>query len=178
MNLLNVINDPQTLEQRNEAYRNMTVMERRVAIAKDALQWALNGHFNPLGCNGYVDWEWVPDIDTPPVGASIQPGMIEQFKENHNKCTVCGIGGLFLAKVLGYNNVNNIRSRADSGRAISSWIRSADCHIGLHDAFDSSTLDDIENYFESGQEGETDREVFISICRNIIDNNGKFTLEV
>lgn len=177
----------QNIQKRNETFEAMTMMERRVAVAKDVLAMVAEELIEPVK-GTYVAHMYV----TPEKkGCELQPYVLAELgKSKTYKCSCCAKGAFFLAKIAGYNNVaastglnamyptEPLGTRAEAGS-------------GIEDVFDRFTWDSIERYFEGwhcdndGWEEETERDEFlktphserlIAICNNIIENKGEFTL--
>lgn len=181
-------------ELRNEAYAKMSPTEKRVAIAKDTLAIVKVGGVN-VSTGHYVGL-CDEDVKIPESGSMRE--FLMQNAQALPECKVCAKGGLFLGKVLGYNQVEiescgvgHSDNNYVNGVWVTSGIEMSDPSQQLLDAFDKETLDDIESAFEREQYGlACDKAEFMyrdindpvirltKICENIIRNKGEFKIEL
>lgn len=167
------------IEKSNKAFEAMSPAEKRVAIARDAIERIKLGNVNPN--RGYLLRNVIHFIETSKDMKTIV---------NEESCTVCAKGGLFVSYVGRVNNFNTCDLDDDSECKTSRPMKK------LLELFTREQLDGIEVAFEEQSYSWTitghrefinncrsyqlnckissSYDAMLSICKNIIKNKGEF----
>ena len=144
--------------------------EKAVLIAQDVLKLLrTKKNLEVKTGNAYINTE----VELPE-GESLQDHLKTLWSK---PCEVCAKGALLLAKVDLFNKCkipgNNGYETGEIGLNDGQW-----CTSNLTDIWPGEILDQMEKWFESGPQGddESDADHLKSIMKNIIANNGEFTL--
>lgn len=162
-----------TRAERNKAFKKETAAQKRVSIARDALEWIKKGALIPRTGN------YVVPIDNR-IASDLAWSESAQLRDlNLGPCNVCGVGALFIAKAVRYNDAKPRDAQYP--------------HTNLLEYFSAKQLLLIENYFEgrdasplgdsaSSDDNRIERFAYhfktsvrlVHILENIIKNNGTF----
>lgn len=175
----------QEIEASNEAFNKMSKAEKRVQIARDCLKRIQLNQFNiHTGVTCWIDNNYDRNISNVSVKEILS-------KKRIPTCEVCAKGGLFLSYVGRVNDFTfgEIQNASSLHSTEMKKLREIFEDIQLEaieTAFEISIIsyqyideDDIDfitscaNY-RSRAELSEDVEAMISICKNIIKNNGEF----
>jgi len=178
--------------------KTLTISEKRVIIAKDALAQLKLGAYKPLSDNGYtpdldnIDFESIAESCTLLTGKKAKDVELKSYLDkivNKKKpCTVCAKGSLFISSVRKFNNFS-LQDASDANNEISHQADTVTQKL-----FGKANADLIEKYFEGWTRNwhnnltqeESDRieswkikypeddQRLEAILKNIIKNNGTF----
>lgn len=177
-------NKPEKQRPKKNAYistnfSKASSQQKRIMIAQDAIKRILAGQFIPAT-------DWFVIFDTK----NIQNQSVKEMVEKKEKCQVCAKGALFLSFIKNRNNYKTDRileagncveldsiemmmlSRIFSTKQLT-LIETA--YEGEHYCWNDRLTEDEEDacirYYSKYR---TSRDRLLSICKNIIKNNGEF----
>ncbi len=185
------------IQKSNKEFKRAGKKQKRVLAAKDAIRWTNLGLLNPSS-GSYLVIGAVLCIDRPPEWWDAQDqGEIqlhEQILERVEEpadCTVCGVGGLLVAKCMRFDKYA-VSYQFDRDMA----LETCEAGDGLADLFSNAQLALIECAFEQWTTANSEfgyiseeaqfkasefgfkyndaKERFIAIMRNIVKNEGTF----
>jgi hypothetical protein len=146
--------------------KKMTKPQMRVAIAKDAIAQILSKNFKPVANKSYVELD----------RAMTPESMVLLAEQRKLKCTVCGLGAIFISSIAKFDDVEIPRGAAGVKHFI--------CQISEKDHllkfFGADQISNIEKAFEGWEcyshisQIPNDRARLLVILRNIVRNDGKF----
>jgi hypothetical protein len=160
---MNIINK---IEKDNAAFEVMTNSQKRVAIAKDALQWIRLGALTPTK-GTYLRPQLHPTLALDyPERAAVQANTL-----NWGACQCCALGAIFISKVNRFDNC--------SAMDFQSFVGQSRMMDGIFDYID---LDRIETAFEGWADDmygwvkkyPDAKPRLMAILCNIIRNKGDF----
>lgn len=179
----------ETIKDRNEKFKKMTLSEKRIAIAKDVIENIESKKFVAKRGTYFVA-KTKEGVETNNVQLQelILCGDVEQ-------CTVCGIGAIFASKVCVSNDFKVNKKSLDVGYIV---LYDTDMISQLNEIFNEYELRYIEIAFEGILDMSIDNDVYfseketikamnfyetypdqtnrlIAIMKNIIKNDGVFT---
>jgi hypothetical protein len=146
-------------------FADMTRAERRVAIAKDVIEWVTAEKLDVLrGCYfGGQRPDWLPERSSREFPKSVAQRIV-------NDCFVCALGSLFLVKVMNHGHVTSDVVTFNRGEPELSRLS---IYEALEDCFSRWQLVDIEDAFEDGDEEDGDEEDrLLEIMQSIVDHKG------
>lgn len=176
------------MQKRNEAFAKLPREKQRVTIAKDVLLALKAGKFIPA--SKYLEfWDYFSNRSPNNILAPASTDLSHVLERT--KCTVCGIGSLFVAAVKRADNIQfNEVATGMSPYGASATIRRDRLTAYLQPYFTDGELGLIEFYFEGSNTGreasldglvakpdwlaKTPRGRMSAIMRNIIKNKGSF----
>jgi hypothetical protein len=171
----------ETVRKKNAKFGGMTKAEQRVAIARDALEWLKAGALIAQGST----YGYPVNRNLDPRNAAGSIRMDDQLRDvEMGPCRVCGLGALFLAKAVRFDDVT-VRDWCNGSRGV---------YEKLSQHFSRTQIAMIEVAFEENPsfsntltEADTRRALdfwkdsqidykgrLIAILRNIIQNGGEF----
>ena len=160
-----------------KTWDELTPAERRVAIATDAMQQAIN-HDIKLQHEAYF---YIYDED----GSS--QFLLEEDARAIGRCGVCARGALLVSRIAKFNSVThdqlNLTTRClatehflDGAFSLRDLER-IECAYEMNSCYatdDLHGIDGIRSCVRFGVMHKSSRDRFVAICQNIIDNNGDF----
>jgi hypothetical protein len=160
---MNIINK---IEKDNAAFEVMTNSQKRVAIAKDALQWIRLGALTPTK-GTYLRPQLHPTLALDyPERAAVQANTL-----NWGACQCCAKGALFVAKVNRFDNCSAMDFQGFTGQnLLMDGIFLRDEFDMIESAFEG-WMDDQWRWFKKYPNAKTR---MMAILRNIIRNQGDF----
>ena len=174
------------VEKQNAAFNRLTTLQKRVAIAKDAIAQIQSGKYKPT-TGKYIELN-----NSLKILGSGSKSLQDAFL-NATKCQVCARGALFVSQICKGNKC----SLSDIG------LHESDRYINLYNfkdheskIWDEETIYLIESCFEKremceessvaysdieaaihyGKSFKSAKDRLVGICQNIIDNKGKFII--
>lgn len=164
----------------NARFAKMTKVQKRVAIAKDALA-AIKAKVYVAEEGTYCN---VPALETlRRYGKADDAKLAEQLRDNMPQCECCAVGALFLSK-----------ARMADKVTVSDYLDTPDYWAQLEPYFKCDQLDLMEAAFEVedisrcrnmdaaeramkfGVRYELPRDRLVAILNNVVKNNGKFVV--
>lgn len=121
------------IQKRNESFKKETPAEKRVSIARDALEWIHAGALRPKA-GTYIQPAREEGRYVLRDAHSREDGNVQLRDLKLGACHVCGIGALFVAKAVRYD-------AATAGHV-------GDMHGNLSPYFTQEQMALVENFFE------------------------------
>lgn len=164
----------------NKAFAKLTPAEKRVAIARDVIEQTVLGKFQAK--------QGTYAITNNPLSHTDLNNDASLMYTRAERCTVCGIGGLFISAVCKADKLPVSELAKDiyeTGDYLE--VQGGSAHAYLQQFFDGDTLNNIEGAFEQrndfggdwgcaefAMDVEDDNDRLRLIMENIIVNNGEF----
>lgn len=177
------------MSKKQKKWEDCTPAERRVLIAKDALDSVVAGKYRCIGTGYYIDSKGMK-LKLPKPDTVARKSHCEMIGRT---CTMCARGALLLSRAVRFNQLKLFELGLHGNKKLVAWCRNT--HEGLDGAFTNKQLSLIEAAFEANytfaeEEGYSEAvsrqaEQFgddhpdhanrlIAILQNIIDHNGTF----
>lgn len=162
---------------RNRRFKALDTKKQRIKILKDVVALLESKKILAKSDNTYLDVKYDNCSDDS------NKTQLHEVVET-NKCTVCGIGGIFVSAVLLKNKlkVGDLLSgdpshieKYEMAVYLRKWFREDQLDL-IEDAFEATTIygGNNPNAHRFGRKYRTDKARLIAICKNMIANGGKF----